>query len=63
MSSHVSARSCTISDIPSFVEPVHKIMNSLFRAAKMMRDIIYRRLRHEQANNLVSLIFGKTCRH
>ena len=27
----------------------------------MMRDIIYRRPRHEPANNLVSLIFGKTC--
>ena len=29
----------------------------------MMRDIIYRRPRHEHVNNLVSLIFGKTCRH
>ena len=29
----------------------------------MMRDIIYRRPRHEHANNLVSLIFWKTCRH
>ena len=29
----------------------------------MMRDIIYRRPRHEHTNNLVSLIFWKTCRH
>ena len=33
-------------------------MNSLSRAAKMMRDIIYRKPRHEHANNLFSLIFG-----
>ena len=35
-------------------------MNSLSRAAKMMRDIFYRRPRHEHAKNLVSLILGKT---
>ena len=45
------------SDIPSFVEPVHKVMNSLSRAAKMMRDVIFRRPRHEHVNNMVSLIF------
>ena len=44
-------------DIPSSVEPVHKIMNSRFRAPKLMRDIIYRRPRLEHANNVVSLIF------
>ena len=37
--------------------PVHKIMNSLSRAPKLMRDIIYRRPRLEYANNMVSLIF------
>ena len=58
-----ATRSCTNSDIPSFVVPVHKIMNSLSRAAKMMRDAIYRRPRHDHANNLVSLISWKMCRH
>ena len=50
-------RSCTNSDIPSSVVQDHMIMNSLSRAAKMMRDIIYRRPRLEHAKNLVSLIF------
>ena len=47
----------TNSDIPSSVVPVHKIMNSLSRAFKMMQDIIYSRPRLEYAKNLVSLIF------
>ena len=34
-------------------------MNSLSRAAKMMRDIIYRRPRHEHANNFFFLSFGR----
>ena len=38
-------------------------MNSLSRAAKMMRDIIYRRLRIEHAENFVSLIFWQTWRN
>ena len=45
--------------MPSFAVPVHKIMNSLSRAAKMMCDIIYHRPRHEHANNMVSLIFER----
>ena len=45
------------SDIHSFVVPVHKTMDSLSKVAKMMRDIVYRRPRHEHVNNMVSLIF------
>ena len=48
---------CTSFDIPRFVIPVHKIMNSRSRAPKLMRDIIYRRPRLEPVNNVVSLIF------
>ena len=40
------------SDILITVVPVHKVMNSLCRAAKMMRDIIYRRPRLEHAKKL-----------
>ena len=54
---------CTSSDIPRSVVPVHKIMNSRSRAPKLMRDIIYRRPRLEPANNVISLIFWKKCRH
>ena len=54
--------SCKKSDRSRTVVPVHKIMNSLSRAAEMMRDILYRRPRLERVNNLVSLIFWKTCR-
>ena len=44
------------SDRRSTVVPAHKIMNSLSKAAKMVRDIINRRPRLEYTNNLVSFI-------
>ena len=41
--------------------PIHKIMNSLSIAFKMMHNIIYRRPLIEHTNSLVCLIFLKTC--